>query len=240
MCFLSFGLAGIGASLSPTHPQGVFVGIAPVTLILYRAPRFHFSDCCGLTALRNGIISRKGDTVMPMVEQKFDREKHVYRDQDLAELLRKAVQFFNGTPVMALPLGVKDAKVVLGRDAMDAVRDFNGLGVALLPNVDETRKSAVYALYCRGTILRHGEAEDVNDCSYSVPFYIGKSMQRSSSIFDTMSVCDQLNAISLAIPHDREVAIRCVADLGQADLNSLYVALKRIYRPVMNSQNRYS
>lgn len=98
---------------------------------------------------------------MPMVEQKFDREKHVYRDQDLAELLRKAVQFFNGTPVMALPLGVKDAKVMLGRDAMDAVRDFNGLGVALLPNVDETRKSAVYALYCRGTILRHGEAEDV-------------------------------------------------------------------------------
>ena len=35
--------AVIGASLSPTHPQGVFAGISPVTLILYRTPRFHFS-----------------------------------------------------------------------------------------------------------------------------------------------------------------------------------------------------
>ena len=54
---------------------------------------------------------------MPMVEQEFDREKHVYRDQDLAELLRKAVQFFNGTPVMALPLGSERAKI--GRLRLD-------------------------------------------------------------------------------------------------------------------------
>lgn len=177
---------------------------------------------------------------MPMVEQEFDREKHVYRDQDLAELLRKAVQFFNGTPVMALPLGSERAKIVLGRDALDAVRDFNGHGVVHLPMVDEAKKFAVYALYCRGVILRRGKEEWVNDCSYSVPFYIGKSMQRSTSIFDAMSVRDQLNAISFVIPHDREVAIRCVTDLGWTDLFSLYVALKRIYRPVMNSQNRHS
>lgn len=172
---------------------------------------------------------------MPMIEQEFDREKHVYRDPDLAELLRKAVQFFNGTPVMALPLGSERAKITLGCDALDAVRDFNGIGVVHLPMVDISEKSAVYALYCRGMILRRGKEEWANDCSYSVPFYIGKSMQRSTSGFEAMSVRDQLNAISSAIPHDREVAIRCATDLGQTDLNSLYVALKRIYRPVMNS-----
>ena len=77
---------------------------------------------------------------MQFVEQAFDREKHVYRDQDLAELLRKAVQFFNGTPVLALPMGSEHAKVALGCEAMDAVRNFNGLGVEHLPMVDGMEK----------------------------------------------------------------------------------------------------
>ena len=177
---------------------------------------------------------------MPMVEQEFDREKHVYRDRDLAELLRKAVQFFNGTPVMALPLGVNEAKKVLGRDAIDAVRDFNGLGVAQVSKVGPSKKSAVYALYCRGAIIRHGEAEPVNDYSYSVPFYIGMSRQRSTSVFEAMSVRDQVNAIAFTIGHNREVAIRYATDLRRADLCFLYVALKRMYRPIMNLQNRQS
>lgn len=162
---------------------------------------------------------------MPMVEQEFDREKHVYRDQDLAELLRKAVQFFNGTPVMALPMGSEHAKAALGFDALEAVRDFNGLGVAHLPMVDRTKKSAVYALYCTGTVWRQGEAENVNDYSYSVPFYVGRSKQRSRSSFDEMSVRDQLNVISAVVPNNREVAIRYTTDFGRMDLDSLYVAL---------------
>ena len=83
---------------------------------------------------------------MPMVEQEFDREKHVYRDQDLAELLRKAVQFFNGTPVMALPLKEK----------------FEGAGI--------------YALYYRGKEgLYAPYGNIINAYAYNEPIYVGKA-----------------------------------------------------------------
>ena len=83
---------------------------------------------------------------MPMVEQAFDREKHVYRDQDLAELLRKAVQFFNGTPVLQLPLKEK----------------FEGAGIYALYY---TGKQGLYAPY--GNII--------NAYGYNEPIYVGKA-----------------------------------------------------------------
>lgn len=83
---------------------------------------------------------------MPIVEQKFDREKHVYRDSDLAELLRKAVQFFNGTPVLQLPLK----------------ETFEGAGV--------------YALYYRGKEGLYAPYGNViNAYGYNEPIYVGKA-----------------------------------------------------------------
>lgn len=102
---------------------------------------------------------------MPIVEQKFDREKHVYRDSDLAELLRKAVQFFNGTPVLQLSLNPDSARNIFGEDVVDAVRDFNGLNVETLPIVDEVRTSGFYALCCQGEVHVSDEVEIANDYS---------------------------------------------------------------------------
>ena len=83
---------------------------------------------------------------MQFVEQAFDREKHVYRDQDLAELLRKAVQFFNGTPVLALPL----------------VEKFEGAGI--------------YALYYKGKEgLYAPYGKIINAYAYNEPIYVGKA-----------------------------------------------------------------
>lgn len=36
-------------------------------------------------------------------KQPFDRQKHVYRNDAFVELVKDAVRFFNGTPVLTLP-----------------------------------------------------------------------------------------------------------------------------------------
>lgn len=83
---------------------------------------------------------------MSLVEQDFDREKHVYNDNDLAELLRKAVQFFNGTPVMQMPLKEK----------------FEGAGV--------------YAIYYQGKEGIYAPYGDIiNAYAYNEPIYVGKA-----------------------------------------------------------------
>ena len=40
---------------------------------------------------------------MPIRQVPFDRDKHVYRNDAFAELVKDAVRFFNGTPVHPLP-----------------------------------------------------------------------------------------------------------------------------------------
>lgn len=83
---------------------------------------------------------------MPLIENDFDREKHVYRDQDLAELLRKAVQFFNGTPVLQLPLKER----------------FDGAGI--------------YAIYYKGKEgLYAPYGSIINAYAYNEPIYVGKA-----------------------------------------------------------------
>ena len=92
------------------------------------------------------ILPERRETDMPIVEQGFDREKHVYRNDDLSELLRRAVQFFNGTPVLQLPLKEK----------------FTGAGV--------------YALYYRGKEGLYAPYGDIiNAYAYNEPIYIGKA-----------------------------------------------------------------
>jgi hypothetical protein len=38
-----------------------------------------------------------------MKQRPFDRAEHVYRNDAFAELVKDAVRFFNGTPVLPLP-----------------------------------------------------------------------------------------------------------------------------------------
>lgn len=83
---------------------------------------------------------------MPLVEPEFDREKHVYKDEGLSELLRKAVQFFNSTPALRLPLK----------------KTFKGAGVYALYY---TGKTGVYGPY--GSLI--------NAYEFNEPIYVGKA-----------------------------------------------------------------
>ena len=77
----------------------------------------------------------------------FKREDHVYADQWITELLKDAVAFFMGTPIVQMPPPEK----------------FAGAGV--------------YAIYCRakkGIYTAYGTK--LNSLSWDVPIYVGKAI----------------------------------------------------------------
>lgn len=81
------------------------------------------------------------------MENKFDREKHVYRNDAFSEILKDAVRFFHGTPVFNLP----------------PPESFLGSGV--------------YALYYIGRSGLYSKfGEIINRTSYNVPIYVGKAV----------------------------------------------------------------
>ena len=76
-------------------------------------------------------------------QHKFKREEHVYVNNEFSELLKDAVRFFHGTPVLSIPLE----------------ESFKGAGV--------------YAIYCiskKGLYKTYGEK--INRLSYDVPIYV--------------------------------------------------------------------
>ncbi len=83
-----------------------------------------------------------------MQNAKFDRAKHVYRNEAFVELVKDAVRFFNGTPVHALPPPEK----------------FTGTGV--------------YALYYIGKNELYKKYAELNRLSYGYPIYVGKAVPR--------------------------------------------------------------
>ena len=95
---------------------------------------------------------------MPMKEPKFRREDHVYVNSQFSELLKDALRFFHGTPVLPLPPKMP----------------FRGAGV--------------YAIYCIAkTGLYKTYGEKINRKYYDVPIYVGKAVPagwRQSRIVD--------------------------------------------------------
>lgn len=84
---------------------------------------------------------------MPIVEEAFSREKHVYRNDAFEEILKDAVLFFNGTPVHSLPPPER----------------FDGAGV--------------YAIYCLSkTGIYQKFGQQINRMEYAVPIYVGKAV----------------------------------------------------------------
>ncbi|MCL1910214.1 MAG: Eco29kI family restriction endonuclease [Kiritimatiellaeota bacterium] len=81
------------------------------------------------------------------MENKFDRTKHVYRNDDFAELLKDAMRFFHGTPVFGLP----------------PPESFVGSGIY-----------ALYHIGREGVYKKFGET--INRVGYSVPIYVGKAV----------------------------------------------------------------
>ena len=98
---------------------------------------------------------------MPVKSNEFKREEHVYVNDEFSELLKDAVRFFHGTPVLPLP----------------PTTPFKGAGV--------------YAIYCiakKGIYKPYGES--INRKAYDVPIYVGKAVPpgwRQSRITDEMA-----------------------------------------------------
>lgn len=84
---------------------------------------------------------------MPMITHEFKRQEHIYANTQFSELLKDAVRFFHGTPVLSLPLK----------------EQFNGAGV--------------YAIYCIAKKGLYGEyGNKINRTAYDVPIYVGKAV----------------------------------------------------------------
>lgn len=106
---------------------------------------------------------------MPIKVHAFKREEHVYVNDEFSELLKDAVRFFHGTPVLPLPLE----------------RSFDGAGV--------------YAIYCiakKGIYKTYGER--LNRTAYEVPIYVGKAVPsgwRQSRVIDEIAGAALFNRI---------------------------------------------
>ena len=83
-----------------------------------------------------------------MKQRPFDRAEHVYRNDAFAELVKDAVRFFNGTPVLTLPPPVS----------------FHGRGV--------------YAIYYIGSNPLYVRYAELNRTAYEFPIYVGKAVPK--------------------------------------------------------------
>jgi hypothetical protein len=83
-----------------------------------------------------------------MKQRPFDRTEHVYRNDAFAELVKDAVRFFNGTPVLTLPPPVS----------------FLGRGV--------------YAIYYTGSNPLYARYAELNRTAYEFPIYVGKAVPK--------------------------------------------------------------
>lgn len=83
-----------------------------------------------------------------MKQRPFDRAEHVYRNDAFAELVKDAVRFFNGTPVLSLPPPIS----------------FLGRGV--------------YAIYYIGSNPFYARYAELNRTSYGFPIYVGKAVPK--------------------------------------------------------------
>lgn len=85
---------------------------------------------------------------LEMKQRPFDRAEHAYRNDAFAELVKDAVRFFNGTPVLTLPPPVS----------------FHGRGV--------------YALYYIGSNKFYARYAELNRTAYEFPIYVGKAVPK--------------------------------------------------------------
>lgn len=83
-----------------------------------------------------------------MKSRKFDRAEHVYENEAFDELVKDAVRFFNGTPVVSMPPPTR----------------FPGVGV--------------YALYYTGKMPPYERYGKLNRVKYDYPIYVGKAVPR--------------------------------------------------------------
>ena len=155
-----------------------------------------------------------------MKPKPFDRSEHVYRNDAFAELVKDAVRFFNGTPVLSLPPPVP----------------FQGRGV--------------YAIYYIGKNPLYARYAELNRTSYGFPIYVGKAVpkgwRQSRSSDNAENQASELfgrlrqhhNNIRTA-PNLKADDFMCrfviFEDTGSDMISTVEAALIKLNRPLWNS-----
>lgn len=155
-----------------------------------------------------------------MKQRQFDRAEHVYRNDAFAELVKDAVRFFNGTPVLPLPPPVS----------------FLGRGV--------------YAIYYIGSNPLYARYAELNRTAYDFPIYVGKAVpkgwrqSRASDNPDNQSreLCSRLrqhhNGLKLA-PNLTADDFMCrfviFEHTGSDMISTVEAALIKLNRPLWNT-----
>ena len=155
-----------------------------------------------------------------MKQRPFDRAEHVYRNDAFAELVKDAVRFFNGTPVLTMPPPVS----------------FLGRGV--------------YAIYYIGSNPLYVRYAQLNRTAYEFPIYVGKAVPkgwRQSRTSDdpenqSSELCSRLrqhhNGLKLA-PNLNAADFMCrfviFEHTGSDMISTVEAALIKLNRPLWNT-----
>jgi hypothetical protein len=155
-----------------------------------------------------------------MKQKTFNRAEHVYRNDAFAELVKDAVRFFNGTPVLALP----------------PPTSFFGVGV--------------YAIYYIGKNTLYSRYAELNRLDYRFPIYVGKAVPRgwrqsrtahtaenqSKELFSRLS--EHARSIELGeglTAADFMCRFVIFEDAGSDMISTIEAALIKLSRPLWNS-----
>jgi hypothetical protein len=151
---------------------------------------------------------------------RFDRNEHIFCSPDFEEIIKDTIRFFNGTPVLPVPVPER----------------FQGTGV--------------YAIYCTARSGVYKEFHKINRTAYTVPIYIGKAVpkgwRQARSVCSDGSESYELNnrirehgrnlqAVEGIEPED----FRCrfmILEGAESDLiGTVEAALIRKYKPLWNT-----
>ncbi len=153
-------------------------------------------------------------------KQPFDRQKHIYRNDAFVELVKDAVRFFNGTPVLTLP----PPKYFLG--------------------------TGVYALYYTGTNPLYAKYRDINRLSYRTAIYVGKAVPKGwrqarstdNPLNQSRELCNRLREHSRSIMTTSDLSIKdfmcrfvIFEDADSDMIGTIEAALIRLHTPLWNT-----
>ena len=156
-----------------------------------------------------------------MKTRPFDRNEHVYENEAFDELVKDAVRFFNGTPVIPIPPPVR----------------FPGVGV--------------YALYYTGKTKPYEKYGTVNRVKYDFPIYVGKAVPKgwrqgrvtpaaNTKTFELNSRLRKhyrtINTGAGLNPKDFTCRFTIFEGISSSMISTVESALIRLYMPLWNTQ----
>ena len=155
-----------------------------------------------------------------MKKSVFDRKEHVFTSPDFDEIIKDSIRFFNGTPVLPLPVPTR----------------FHGTGV--------------YAIYSIAKTGLYKNYHKINRTSFKIPIYVGKAVPsgwrqtRNPSLEGTLSyeLHNRLREHGTSIEQCEGLDITdfrsrfMILENTESDLiGTVEAALIRNYTPIWNS-----